>query len=497
MQLPIKIDRSVALSLQLQIVEQFKLLIRSGRLSAGDPIPSSRLLSQQLNVSRNTVSGAYTHLMEEGYFDTQQGHGTYVSKVLPESTLIPKSKWPPPSDSRAHLANLPLPYTARGLSGLHSSTRIAMPYDFALGGRDSRLFPETAWRRVVTECLGGTSVRLSGYQDPQGLAELRQQIATFLGATRGMSVSPEQILIVAGCQQGMAIAAHLLVGNGTPTAVEAPCYRGAVFLFESYGARIIPAPVDSEGIQVNLLPEEEVRLLYTTPSHQFPTGVTMSEARRIELIEWSRRTGSYLLEVDYDADVRYENAPLPSIYALDDYGATIYISSVSRVLGPGLRIGYMVVPESLQESAIKVKSILDNGLPWLEQASLAQFMREESFLQHLKRMRKVQRGRRDVLFNVLQRFFTGGFVSGEENGSHVVWHIPDYLPPAAEIQSTAAEQGIGVYPLEDSPTWFNDALPDYDRVLLLGYTMLSESEIQTAVERLATVLGVSAEDGHG
>jgi len=420
-QLPIRIDLKSPHTLQAQIVGGFHDLIRGGRLRPGSEVPSSRELSEQLHVSRNTVVEAYELLIEEGYLCTQPAVGTFVAERMPDDAFAVGTPQPlgrTPSHHR--VVNLPLPYTGRGPPGLHAPDRRALPYDFALGRTDPRSFPERTWRRLILDCLGGAAARMSEYIDPAGLPELRQLITNLLGPARGMVVSAEQVIIVAGCQQGLNLAAHLFLGTGARVAMEAPCYRGAAFLFESYGGKLLPVPVDKLGMDLGRLPEPPVKLVYVTPSHQFPTGVTLSLDRRIALLEWAAKVGAYILEVDYDADFRYEDSPLPSLQALDRYGCVIYMSSFSASIGPGLRLGYMVVPRDLIGAANTIKALTDNGLPWLEQATLAAFIRDGSLANHLRRIRHTYRGRRDALIAALHRHFGKVEISSAECGEHLV-----------------------------------------------------------------------------
>jgi GntR family transcriptional regulator/MocR family aminotransferase len=330
---------------------------------------------------------------------------------------------------------------------------------------------------------------MSEYGDPTGLPELRQLITNFLGPARGMVVAPEQVIIVAGCQQGLSLAAHLFVGAGSRVAMEAPCYRGAAFLFESCGGKLLPVPVDHLGMDVGRLPAPPVALAYVTPSHQFPTGATLSLDRRIALLEWAAKAGAYILEVDYDADFRYEDSPLPSLQALDRNGCVIYMSSFSRSLGPGLRLGYAVVPRDLIRPATTIKALTDNGLPWLEQATLAAFIREGSLAEHLRRIRQTYRERRDALIAALHRHFGEVEISGAECGQHLLWRLPRDLPPACEVQTIARAHGVGVRCLRDSPAWLYEHMKDRDRILLLGYPSLTEKQIAQGVARLASALG--------
>jgi GntR family transcriptional regulator/MocR family aminotransferase len=264
-QLLIRIDSRSPRTLQAQIVEGFHDLIRDGRLRPGSEVPSSRELSEQLHVSRNTVVEAYELLIEEGYLYTQRAVGTFVAERVPDESLTvdtPQLLSRTPSHRR--VVNLPLPYTGRGPPGLHAPDHRDVLYDFALGRTDPKSFPERIWRRLILDCLGGAAIGMSEYMDPAGLPELRQLITNFLGPARGMIVSAEQVIIVAGCQQGLNLAAHLFIGTRTRVAIEAPCYRGAAFLFESYGGKLLPVPVDRLGMDVARMPEPPVTLVCVT-----------------------------------------------------------------------------------------------------------------------------------------------------------------------------------------------------------------------------------------
>ncbi|MBA3588244.1 PLP-dependent aminotransferase family protein [Methylibium sp.] len=489
MQLPISIDNSSTSTLQSQIVEQMRALIEQGRLAPGAPVPTTRELGKQMGVSRNTITSAYETLIGQGYLYTERAVGTFVCKTLPDAFMRPQGTGLPARTGSPYRAlNLPLPYTGRGPPGLHRPTPGGITVDFVFGRSSARSFPEKAWRRILTDCLGGASERMSEYSHPGGIAELRQLITSHLGPARGMVVSAEQVLLVAGFQQGINLAGHLFVGTNTPVVMEAPTYRGAAFLFESYGSRIIAVPVDQHGIDVGRLPAARVKLVYVTPSHQFPTGVTMPLHRRLALLEWAAKAGAYILEVDYDADFRYEGSPLPSLQSLDRNGCVIYLNSFSRSIGPGLRIGYMVVPRDLIRPALTIKSLMDNGLPWLEQAALAQFMREGSWETHVKKLRHTYELRRNALLEALRAELPGAAVSGAEAGTHVYLTLPAGAPRAALVQQACRALGVGVYPLADSPAWLYEHLADHERGLLMGYTHLSEAQIRRGIAVLGTAL---------
>ena len=487
MQIAIHLDPSSGVSLKLQIFEQMTALIHGGQLKPGGALPSSRELCRQLGVSRNTVSDAYERLIADGYIDTVAAKGTFVRPVIPEDGMSTGARAMIEKGSPLRAMNLPLPYSARGLPGLYQPPDPAIRIDFRFGRADAQSFPEKTWRRMLLECLGGAAERISQYNDPAGLPELRDRIAEFVGPTRGIKTAAENIIVVGGFQQGINLAAHLLVGVNTPVVIEAPCYRGAAFLFESYGGKVIPVATDDAGIDVGKLPTQRAKLIYVTPSHQFPTGVTMTMDRRLALLEWAARAGAYILEVDYDSDFRYEGSVLPSLQSLDRNGCVIYLNSFSRSLGPGLRLGYMIVPRDLLNAATTLKGLIDNGCPWLEQATLAQFMRSGSLGAQLKRVRQTYMNRRDALISSIRSHFGETKITGVEGGTHVLWRIPEHAGTAAELQRCARSVGVGLHPLDQAAVLFHHALDDGERSMVLGYTHLSEGQIAEGIARVAKV----------
>jgi len=488
MQFALHLDPKSKMNLQMQIYEQLAAHIREGRLKPGGVLPSSRDLSRQLGVSRNTVSEAYEKLGADGYINTAPKKGTFVSKTVPEDAMSMGARPLIESSDSTNSVNLPLPYTGRGSPGLYAPPDTQILIDFRFGRSDAHSFPDKIWRRLLLECLGGASERISQYNDPAGVPELRQLIADYLGPSRGMSVTAEHIIIVGGFQQGINLAAHLMVGVNTPVVMEAPCYRGAAFLFETYGGKVIPVPVDEFGIDVSRLPDHRVKLIYVTPSHQFPTGGTMSLERRMTLLDWAARTGAYILEVDYDSDFRYEGSLLPSLHSLDRNGCVIYLNSFSRSLGPGLRLGFMAIPRDLLRAATTLKALIDNGSPWLEQATLAQFIRNGSLANHLRRLRNTYQGRRDAVKSSIEKHFGEVVVSGDAGGTHMLWELPSQCPPAAELQQTARGAGVGIHPLRSGTVLHEDALPGFERRVLLGYVHLTPAQIDQGFARIADAL---------
>ncbi|MBR0899011.1 PLP-dependent aminotransferase family protein [Bradyrhizobium tropiciagri] len=488
MHIAIHLDSNSKTSLQMQIYEQLVDHIRAGRLKSGGILPSSRDLSKQLGVSRNTVTEAYEKLIADGYIHTAPQRGTFVRGSVPEDAMSTGARKIIEKSDMMSSINLPLPYGARGLPGLYAPPDVQIRTDFRFGRSDPHSFPDKTWRRLLLECLGGASERISQYNDPAGILELRDLIANYLGPSRGMSVTADNVVIVGGFQQGINLAAHLMVGVNTPVVMEAPCYRGAAFLFETYGGRVIPVPVDDNGIDVERLPDHRVKLVYVTPSHQFPTGGTMSLERRLALLRWAAKTGAYILEVDYDSDFRYEGTLLPSLQSLDRNGCVIYLNSFSRSIGPGLRLGYMIVPRDLLNVTRTLKALIDNGSPWLEQATLAQFMKNGSLTSHLKRLRNTYRDRRDEVRSSIERHFGEARLTGDAAGTHMLWSLPDPLPPAAELQAIARGVGVGVHGLRSAAVLHEGMLPDHERKVLLGYVHLTPTQIDDGFTRIAGAL---------
>ena len=485
MQIAIHLDTSSKLTLQRQIVDHIAALIQGGKLKAGATLPSTRELSGQLGVSRNTVSEAYERLAAEGYISTARARGTFVRAIGAEDGMSAGAKTLIEARAPTIATNLPLPYTGRGLPGLYEPPDPEIRIDFRFGRSDPHSFPEKIWRRLLLDCLGGAAERLSQYNDPSGLPELRELIAEFLGPARGITTTPGSVIVVGGFQQGINLAAHLLVGVGTPIVMEAPCYRGAAFLFESYGGKVIPVPIDAAGLDVDRLPSHRVKLVYVTPSHQFPTGITMTMERRLALLEWAARSGAYILEVDYDSDFRYEGSILPSLQSLDRHGCVIYLNSFSRSLGPGLRLGYMVLPRDLIHAASTLKGLIDNGSPWLEQATLAQFIKNGSLATQLKRIRQTYMRRRDAVLTSLGAKFGDVVATGTEGGTHMLWQVPAAVGPASQLKRFARQLGVGLHPLDEGAVLFADAVPDGAHKVVIGYTHLGEAQIQDGIAKIS------------
>lgn len=494
MDLPLVLDQSQGETLQAQIFEQVRRLILGGQLRNGMALPPSRLLAERIGVSRNTVVLAYERLLAEGYIEARGTAGTFVSDRTAEAPLLPECR-ESPGISDNSLAGLATSAPATAIRFRGKPVRIVHPggrslsFDFWVGRPDPHSFPLKAWRRAFLHHLASAGRHLTEYSEPAGHPQLRRAIADHLGPARGMSVSPEQVVVTSGSQEGLNLFARLLFDNDTTAYVENPGYQGAVFLFQSLCRTVHPVPVDRSGLIVDELPKA-TGVVYVTPSHQYPTGATLSLDRRLRLLHWAAETGSHIVEDDYDSDFRYDGPPLTSLAGLDRSGRVFYLGTFSKSLGAGLRLGYIVVPPEFSTAAAAIKSQMSAGSPWLEQAVLAELVETGLFERHLRRMRQVYKSRRDRLMHELSRHFGDVEVTGRAGGLHIAWHLPPDLPSAAEVESRARAAGIGVYALDSGGGVDLDGTAGRD-VLVFGYSSLTERQIEQAIDRLAKVLPAS------
>lgn len=497
MQVPIRLQAEAGSTLQQQLFEEFVRQIGSGRLKPGMRVPATRQLAAELGVSRNTVAFAYERLTAEGFFEARPPQGTFVTTlgVQPlgaRAALPPAASQPPAPQSPAPSGERRRP-PFRGRMHALESPRAAdgsrPPFDFWVGRPDPRLFPARTARKLIEHALAAMQSDDGTYGDPAGLLRLRRAVAAHLGATRGIVCSADDVIVTNGIQEGINIVARLLLRAGDGVGMEAPGYAGAAHVFASHDARVLPVPVDAEGALPGTLPPE-VRLMYLTPAHQYPSGVPLSPRRRRAWMDWARRGGGYLIEDDYDSDFWYDSAPLPALKADDPADQVIYLGTFSKNLAASLRLGYMVVPAELRCDAVTVKGLLTNGSSWLIQAAMAAFVDDGGFLHHLRRLRKHYAQRRDALAAALARRLGVAGLQGAHAGLHVLWQAAPALPPALEIERRARMHGVGVYSLHSGNAWCGDAAiaQRWERALMLGYAALDEREIDAGVERLARAL---------
>jgi GntR family transcriptional regulator/MocR family aminotransferase len=465
----ILLDRAAASPLHRQIYEQWRQGILTGRFRRAERVPSTRELSTELAVSRSTVTIAYEQLIAEGYLDTARGSGTFVCRELPNHQPAPQRE------------EAPAPRLSRYGAGLNRdfSYPSAPPRGFICLTQwrpDLGLFPIATWRKLVMRRLRSAAPELFDYSDEAaGYAPLRNEIAAYAARSRAVRCTPDQIIIVNGSAQGIDLCVRLLLERGDEVDIENPGYHGAHRIFASYGARLRPARIDENGIVIGDL-GKKARIVYVTPSHQFPTGVAMSLTRRLELLEWSRRHNTVVIEDDYDSEYRYSGPPLPSLQGLAAGVAVIYIGTFSKVMFPSLRIGYIIAPPSLVTPVRRAKWLADRHSPVPEQAALADFIAEGHLERHIRRMRRIYGARRDALVESLDHYFGDrAQIVGDAAGMHVLVRFQD-----KNIAEKA--QGARVQLVSSQASYLTE--PPRGEVIL-GFSSIGEPSIREAIRRIA------------
>lgn len=484
MQIVIVIDDKSTRTLQTQIYDQIRKMICDGVLSLGTRLPSTRELANQLALSRNTVTLAYSRLADEDYIKFRRTQGTYVNANLPDEAISVRA--PAPEKSRDQEVENEPKALFRG-----QAHRVASPHqnksliDFWPGIPDRSSFPMVAWKKGLIRVFDAAGTALTEYSDSTGLLNLREAIAAQLGPSRGMKVHPDQIIVVTGTQMALNIICRIFIEKATPIVVEDPCYEGAANVFESYGAKLCPVAVDKNGICSKTLPADGAAFAYITPSHQYPCGYAMNLKRRKALLEWAERTNSYVVEDDYDADFNFSGSPLPSLSAMNDSRRVFHLGTFSKSLGPGVRVGFMVVPNGVLNEARTIKTLMDHGSSWLEQSVLADFLKTGAYSAHLRRIRRVYANRLETLRTALRSCLADFELSGDQCGMHVVWKLPAGAPSAAEIAAAALQRGVAVYPIDRCFSRVFAPRPEQDRMLILGYAAIKERYIKEGIQRIA------------
>ncbi|UJR84456.1 PLP-dependent aminotransferase family protein [Sandaracinus amylolyticus] len=452
-----------------QLYRQLRAAILDGRMRPGDQLPPTRDLAQRLEVSRHTVTTAYQRLIAESFLEARVGAGTFVASaaaVAAEGRRAPSVVAIRP---RAVWAKIPLPAPAPPDA----------PYDFRLGVPDARLFPYATWRRLLGRELRPSRVRSAHYGDAAGDARLREAIARHVGASRSLQAGADDVVVTNGAQQAFDLVGRVLLDPGAIVAIEDPGYPLARRLFESQGARVVPVPIDDEGIVVSAIPHA-AKLVYVTPSHQFPLGMPMSLARRMELLAWARRRRCVIVEDDYDAELRFVGRPVEPLQALDRHGLVVYVGSFSKVLLPALRLGYLVAPRSLHGALVSARRLSDWHAPLVPQRALARFIDEGALARHLRIATREYRARRERLERALAKHL------GEQvepihgvAGLHVSAWLVDRRADAREIARRAADEGVAVHALSDF------AMERRRTGLALGYGAIDVERIDAGIRKLA------------
>jgi GntR family transcriptional regulator/MocR family aminotransferase len=490
------LDRRSGTPLFRQLYLQLKEAILAGGVRAGARLPATRELGRLLKVSRQTVLSAYEQLTAEGYLEGAVGKGTFVSASLPAVDRAVAQADAQAAGQAVHEEAAPplvRPLSARGEAMAAAMARVRhhdsalRTFRTSMPGLD--LFPFEVWRKLEARHWRRRELAL-GYGDAAGHPPLRELLCAYLMASRGVRCTPEQIVITAGSQQALYLLAQLLLAPGDGVWLESPGYQGALAPFAVAGARICPVPVDVEGMDVSYAESRypDARMAFATPSHQLPLGATMSLARRLQLLRWAETRRAWIVEDDYDSEYRYTGPPLASLQSLDRAGSVIYVGTLSKVLFPGLRLGYIVAPPGLAGPLARAKAVVDRHNPIVPQAVLADFIQEGHFARHIRRTRDAYGERRSAMLEDLHGRLDGVLASGPSDaGLDLCVGVTNGLSEA-EAASRALAAGVDLRTLAyyTNPAAGPDcAVPPG---LLLGFSAFTPQQIRAGVARLEQAL---------
>ncbi|MDN7140031.1 PLP-dependent aminotransferase family protein [Pseudomonas sp. JQ170] len=480
----IELDRDSTTPLYRQLYLQIRKQILTGRLQGGIRLPSTRTLSQELNLSRITLLNAFDQLIAEGFLVSRTGAGTYVGDEWERAGGAEPQPPAPPKLSALSQSMLSLRSDHfRGVSYAHCGT--GTPTSFLPSHGAFEAFPQAVWKRLLSRHAQKPSKALLGYGELQGLPELRQAIAEYVFDARGIDCSAEQVVIVSGAQQAFNLLAMLLLDPDNAVWMEDPGHIAARIAFQAHGCRVIPVRIDDQGIDVQqgIADCADARLAFTTPSRQHPLGVTLSHGRRLELIDWAARHERWIIEDDCDSELRYSGRQLPALYAMDQSDRVIYVGTFSKVLFPSLRLGYVILPKPLVEPFCTIRAVMDRSPPTLLQAVTADFMREGHFIGHIRRMRVLYQARQQCLVDTLERVLGGFFnITPVDAGMHLIAWLPPHLDDQ-QVARQLAEQGVHTYALSDY--CLQRYLPP---ALLIGFAGTPQGEAPAKVQALAQAL---------
>ena len=458
-----------------QLYRQLRDAIESGRLTAGTQLPPSRLLAEQLGISRKTISDTYAQLTYENFLTGVIGKGTYVNARAAKTVR---------KQSHSELASFDVIERWRSLPTFlrHPTLEGSLRYEFIGGTTSKGQFPQDDWRRCTSHALRQIAGSKGFYSQPEGLPALRNAIARHIAFSRGVNCQDEDVVVCNGAQQALDLISRVLTQPGSLVAMEDPGYPPARLLFASHGATVVGVPVDAQGIQVEHIPDG-TRLIYVTPSHQFPLGMPMSQPRREALLARAYELGAIIIEDDYDSEFRYEGRPTDSLQNLDQRGIVAYVGTFSKTLLPELRLGYAILPPAILEAVIRAKQLTDLHTSTLPQWALAKFIAEGCLLKHIRRCHTIYAGRRERILARMAGDLSPWFeVVPTTAGFHmaVLCKVPVDIPLVIEL---AKKVEVGLYALD---SFFYQQTPRAG--LFLGFGAIETLDIDIALDRLRDIL---------
>ncbi|MBT2372242.1 PLP-dependent aminotransferase family protein [Pseudomonas fluorescens] len=458
-----------------QLYRQLREAMESGRLAAGAQLPPSRLLAEQLGVSRKTVSDTYALLTYEGLLVGKIGRGTFVNAQPARTERLQNAAGLACAANLAKWQALPSPMR-------HPTRDSTLRCEFIGGATTRSQFPQDEWRSCTQDALRRIAQNSGFYSQPEGLPALRSAIAGHIAFSRGVKCRDEDIVVTNGAQQALDLIARVVLEPGTIVAMEDPGYTPARLMFDAVGAKVVGVPVDEHGIQVDLIPDG-TRLIYVTPSHQFPLGMPMSQPRREALLARAFELGAIVIEDDYDSEFRYEGRPTDSLQSMDTRGVVTYVGTFSKTLLPELRLGYAVLPPALFGAVLKAKQLTDQHTSTLPQWALAKFINEGYLLKHIRRCHTVYAGRRERILQRLAGDLSPWFEAVPTvAGFHMaaLCKVPVDIPLLMEL---ARQVEVGLYPLN---VFFHEA--PVREGLILGFGAIETLDIDPALDKVRDIL---------
>jgi GntR family transcriptional regulator / MocR family aminotransferase len=462
-----------------QLARQFREAIAKGELKPGERLPSTRALAESLGLARGTVIEVFSQLAAEGYLEAQIGAGTRVA-----STLLDNGQFVPTVPTGGNQSNkLELPENVRRYVSVARALAPVPPVPFSIAVPVGAVAPDDNWRRLSNRIRATRSAAPSTYGDPRGVLTLRAAIAEYVRKSRAVICEPENVIITAGTQQGLYLAAHVLLSPQDSVWAENPAYPGLTAVLADTGSHILRVPVDHHGIDVELARKlcPHARAAFVTPSHQYPLGMPLSMTRRTALLSWARETAAWVVEDDYDSELRYAGHPFPSLQGLDP-SSVIYLGTFSKVLAPSLRLGYAIVPDLLIDAFAGARALIDRHAPTSDQHVLAAFMKDGYFETHIRRIRMIYAERRTALIAEIRKEIPWVAIQPSDQGMHLVVWLPDGFDDC-RIASLASSAGIvarAISPMCEGAT----CRPG----LMLGFGGFTPTELKAAVARLRDVI---------